>query len=654
MTARPEQSGSAPHGGAPAAPSSSDETTPPPNPDSPATVDSRLQTGWRAFASEPHQAVAYLNCIFRAQRWIHRRVDHLSFEDSITIGQASSLDLTIPIDPPTFSLGADTSVVILPLLQVRKSPLVHFSLRGPDQEPVPLLTARQSRTLASHGMLALADLVIGEAALFGTDLRLTSNHSAILGDQPFYQVNDDQRVDLDLPAAGLSNGKTDPDVVRAYSLVQKHIVSLVSGGPEEGLEELAWFEHPVRGSVRAEELASALAGVLWTSLAFRTFLRRLAQNYYVSGVFRPPPQGRARMVLKVRFDRPRRGGSLANRAAPWNSVRTWWRHVGRQLLRDPLESLGIVATSIVHEANQALDCESFHVEFNAPRGLKIVDLDWFLFPPSAVDAQQSEPVAESAGKPTTDMTPARRVTRDLSNEPIVVSPDIIRDGAEPSRVNTAIHPVPLSYGLHVRWRLAASALSWISVALPVALAVVVLQAILSLGVMDPGSAPSWAPTWIRETAGWATLSSSDPGTSVAGVSGDAANDGDVANDDGTEMGTLAQNRAQLLLVVVGVAVALLVRSGEPGATKRILLAPRLAVAGILISVVVAGVPFWLAPTSLGTAWVRTIVLIAFLSSAAMLVLVLAAWLVSVGPVRRIRRRSRRRRRSGDFYWRAAA
>src|SRR5450759_3873594 len=224
---------------------------------------STVVSGWRDFARDREQALKYLNCILRAQRWVHRRVDRVALVDSDVFVQNTSLDLTPPVEPPTFFLDAyPDAMVILPVMQITKRPLVHFDLRNEGNESVPLLTARQSRTLATLGMLVLADRVLEEAYQEGCLSYNVPGDDGEAADDG-YSLNEDVRVDLDLENRPLARAALAPEAARAYRFVQQRIVDLVAEDADTGNAALDWFEYTSRGRNVEPGLEAEMAVLLW-------------------------------------------------------------------------------------------------------------------------------------------------------------------------------------------------------------------------------------------------------------------------------------------------------------------------------------------------------------------------------------------------------
>ena len=95
--------------------------------------------------------------------------------------------------------------------------------------------------------------------------------------------------------------------------MQEDIVALVIGDEKEGLARLRNFEIAPPGSAHA---------ALWDVSAFRVYLRRLAEHYFLSGVF---PEGEAlytRRIVKLEFEHLR-GQSNPRRASRYSN-----RHIG--------------------------------------------------------------------------------------------------------------------------------------------------------------------------------------------------------------------------------------------------------------------------------------------------------------------------------------
>lgn len=552
----------------------------------------------------------------RAQRWIHRRVDTLEFTDTDSVHLNCSIDLTPPTNAPTFILPSRReSFTILPVLQVRKQPLVNFDLCDESGAAIPHLTARQSRTLAARGMLELGDLILREMGLpHGISRALLG------GEEDEYDPLVDRRVDLTLPISQPDPART--AIRRAHREVQRMVIDLVAGDSELGAAALAWFESADGTEVPTS--ADAYGATLWKSTAYKVFLRRLAAHYFLSVVLATSPDIQGRRVIRASFDLPRDESHLYNKTPMrGRGFRSWSKLVARPLVRDMFEVLALSPVSVAMNASQAVDAESYHVEFVAPHGLKIIDADWFIGPPPAKGTGES---------------PAERVRRELGEKPVSVSPDIRARDVEPDRVNTAIVSVPLFYTVYLRWRLAPSALSWISMATPVAFVATALHGIFVLGVTRAHSMASWVPQWISDEAGWAL------GGAESGVT-----------THGTELaGSLAQNRTALILAVIAVAVALLVRSGEPAITKRVLIGPRVFVTAIICFLIVAAAPLWVAPETLSglAAPIVSIGTATLVPSVCLLAFVTFAWLTAVGIWRRPRRHLHSKRSASmGHYWR---
>lgn len=91
-------------------------------------------------------------------RWLHRRVDRVSFTPQLMVSRQVSVDFTIPPGLPPFREGSDgVNEYFVPIALLRKwPPPMQFDLRSPENEPISLLTSRKSREIDAAALLALA------------------------------------------------------------------------------------------------------------------------------------------------------------------------------------------------------------------------------------------------------------------------------------------------------------------------------------------------------------------------------------------------------------------------------------------------------------------------------------------------------------------
>jgi hypothetical protein len=100
-------------------------------------------------------------------KWIHRRVEQIFFprpSDRI-YRRKISIDFTIPdVSPVSDDQGQHRYYIPLSLLE-RWPPLLRLDLRGPDGEPIPLLTSDQNSIVDAALLRALASRVLKESGL---------------------------------------------------------------------------------------------------------------------------------------------------------------------------------------------------------------------------------------------------------------------------------------------------------------------------------------------------------------------------------------------------------------------------------------------------------------------------------------------------------
>lgn len=585
----------------------------------------------------------YLTLILRPQEWIHRRVDLFRFRSMYRLHQHTNIDFTVPLLAPQAdretSQPTDTvphsyparagahvpsaGVAYLPLMQIHKAPLVGFQLADASHADVCLITARQSRTLSCAGLLALADrqLELSGSESMLTDLGLLCEESRHI-DFVFEQS--------DLTGSGEVGHKSDPqtplvtaDVLQLLPVsngrvgelrnVQRALIRIVTEDADVAQKDVDRFRN-------AQPLS--LEAALWKSEAFRFFLPILATSYFLTVALEGCNLG-SRTVVEVDFERISKGSShraaspLAGKSINELGIGALLRDVvWKTFLRDwslrKLEDLSWRPMSITQEAHGATAVESYHVEVEAPAGLKVVRMKWKITPPRGANWDHPDKTPLEHAK--------ERIETELGVRPVDCYPNAATHG-EHSIGHSAIRTVPPGYSVIFNWMLAPLATGWLFVALLASSLIFVVQILLSsarLGVRMTG--------YVAEPA-------EELDALVA------------ANPD-----VLLQNRTALVLGLIALGVTALLRSGEHPLTKRLLIVPRGAfiviVTGLLLSNTDHFVDF-----SLRDAWLRVLLVL----SAIGWLLIFGSWLNSVGPIRMLRRRRLRRRTEQpiDDLWEAS-
>lgn len=100
--------------------------------------------------------------ITKWNRWVHRRVEVLSFSNEDVVRRRMSVDFTIPswvhdiLNPGQ----QDRAKVLVPLVLLRKGVLANVDLRDESDSAIPLLTTSQNGAVAEASLVGLAESVL--------------------------------------------------------------------------------------------------------------------------------------------------------------------------------------------------------------------------------------------------------------------------------------------------------------------------------------------------------------------------------------------------------------------------------------------------------------------------------------------------------------
>lgn len=585
----------------------------------------------------------YLTLILRPQEWIHRRVDLYRFRSMYRLHQHTNIDFTVPLLAPQAKLPKSSTaeqeqessptrleervpspvVAYLPLMQIHKAPLVGFQLADASHADICLITARQSRTLSCVGLLALADrqLGLGGSKSMLTDLGQLCEDARhidfVLQPSDLVDTSELERTS-NSPASQMAD-----DVLQLLPIgdgrvgelrnLQRALIQIVTEDADVAQKVLDRFRNAKTASLEA---------ALWKSESFQFFLPILASSYFLTVALDECSLG-TRSVVEVDFERISKGSShRASSPLAGSSIKKL--RVGARLrdvvwstfLRDwsirKLEDLSWRPMSITQEAHGATAVESFHVEVEAPAGLKVVGMKWKITPPRSRDSEHPDKSPLVIAQ--------ERVKSDLGVRPVDCYPNAATHG-EHSIGHSVIRTVPSGYSVMFSWRLAPLATGWLFVALLASSLIFVVQILLTsarLGVQISGNI-------ISPVEELGVLAVAPPGV-------------------------LLQNRTALVLGLIALGVTALLRSGEHPLTKRLLIVPRGAFIVIVTSLLVSNTDHFVG-YSVRDGWLG---LLLVLSAIGWLV-IFGSWLTSVGPVRMLRRRRLRRSRVQpiDELWEAS-
>ena len=111
---------------------------------------------WIAQLSNSAMGIRALQTFFASQRWIHRRVERVSFSDGRAYSRRVSLDVSVPVHCPSVISPSGDRYSLLPVSLLRKVPLVDFSLEGDLAKTLFNLTLEQNAALSFAGLRTLA------------------------------------------------------------------------------------------------------------------------------------------------------------------------------------------------------------------------------------------------------------------------------------------------------------------------------------------------------------------------------------------------------------------------------------------------------------------------------------------------------------------
>jgi hypothetical protein len=105
-----------------------------------------------------------LNLVLLWERWVHRRVERISFCDDDSAKRDVSVDFTLPHwfheIRGTPAAGEGEKRQLVPLMFLQKTVLVNFSLRNESDTSLPMLTATQHSQVAKEALTVLASLAL--------------------------------------------------------------------------------------------------------------------------------------------------------------------------------------------------------------------------------------------------------------------------------------------------------------------------------------------------------------------------------------------------------------------------------------------------------------------------------------------------------------
>jgi hypothetical protein len=139
--------------------------------------EGRFRPGRGSGVSGPSRDLSTLLRLVLDFRWIHRRVEAISFVDEVRLLHRTSVDFTLPPNMPKTPL--DPSAVLVPVALLRKGKLRRFDMRDEEGRSVPVLTRNENGALAASLLIATYEAACRRAtpplepsAIVAADLRL--------------------------------------------------------------------------------------------------------------------------------------------------------------------------------------------------------------------------------------------------------------------------------------------------------------------------------------------------------------------------------------------------------------------------------------------------------------------------------------------------
>lgn len=268
--------------------------------------------------------IAAITHMLRARRWVHRRVESVSFESDTVATRDVTVDLVVP---PRLPLGGTTlsPVSYLPLALFKKRKLRLFHLVDGNSRELPVYTRSARSELAAKGLSAYAR---GILALHGQSGASTAVEQFLGRVEDIAWASTDDAITI---AEAFLPGRVSPDDPKEKQTIAVEEELATSGGfdKESALDYIK--------TLREDHL-------------FPTIAWNLATHFMLIAPVPWDPESRQR--VKFRYEEPVTTEGLKG---------TLWA----------FRSLGLFATRVRFPAAAAADARSFHFELGVPDGLQL-------------------------------------------------------------------------------------------------------------------------------------------------------------------------------------------------------------------------------------------------------------------------------------------
>lgn len=123
--------------------------------------------------TENRIALVTLELVASWPRWVHRRVETLSFIDDVTVRRSVSVDFTLPTTlPAPLPAIEGHNVHVVPLGLLRKAALRDFDLSDESGAALPLMTSAKNGAIAAGALINAAEITPSDDELAGLPRRL--------------------------------------------------------------------------------------------------------------------------------------------------------------------------------------------------------------------------------------------------------------------------------------------------------------------------------------------------------------------------------------------------------------------------------------------------------------------------------------------------
>lgn len=212
--------------------------------------------------------------IARAPRWIHRRVERVSYPGELSVRRRVSVDFHLPVNGPIDQAGLLPIQHLVPLAVLRKRLLLTLDVRDEGGSALPFLTQDQNGLVSASALITAAEGILLGVPSEETRERLATVASAWPEEAvaAMAALQADRQRDPSSEAAELLQNDKFESLVRGFAY---NFLLLVAVDPVPGNRRVLKFayDEPVRWSARTRsdlglQSISLLARMAWAPAPF--------------------------------------------------------------------------------------------------------------------------------------------------------------------------------------------------------------------------------------------------------------------------------------------------------------------------------------------------------------------------------------------------